>query len=70
MTKILVTAAVACALTGLIGYLLLWKHRGGQYLLIDYLCVPARLRGCGIGKPHGTDTPVVFARCVCAVIAL
>ena len=42
-----------------IGYLLLWKHRGGRYLLIDYLCVPARLRGCGIGANLLRD---VFAR--------
>ena len=32
-----------------IGYVLLWKHSGGKYLLIDYLCVPSRLRNGGIG---------------------
>jgi len=32
-----------------VGYVLLWKHRNGKYLLIDYLCVPARLRNGGIG---------------------
>ena len=32
-----------------VGYVLLWKHSGGSYLLIDYLCVPARLRNGGIG---------------------
>lgn len=34
---------------GAMGYLLLWKHRDGRYLLIDYLCVPARRRNGGIG---------------------
>ena len=32
-----------------LGYLLLWKHRDGRFLLIDYLCVPARRRNGGIG---------------------
>lgn len=32
-----------------LGYALLWKHGGGKYLLIDYLCVPARLRNGGVG---------------------
>ena len=32
-----------------LGYLLLWKHRDGKVLLIDYLCVPARRRNGGIG---------------------
>ena len=31
------------------GYILLWKHLDGRYLLIDYLCVPARRRNDGIG---------------------
>ena len=31
------------------GYILLWKHLDGRYLLIDYLCVPARRRNGGIG---------------------
>lgn len=31
------------------GYMLLWKHRDGRYMLVDYLCVPARLRGRGTG---------------------
>lgn len=32
-----------------LGYILLWKHRDGRYILIDYLCVPASRRGGGIG---------------------
>lgn len=32
-----------------LGYILLWKHEGGRYLLIDYLCVPAGRRNGGIG---------------------
>lgn len=32
-----------------LGYILLWKHRDGRYILIDYLCVPARRRNGGIG---------------------
>ena len=31
------------------GYIFLWKHTGGQYILIDYLCVPAGRRSNGIG---------------------
>ena len=32
-----------------LGYLLLWKHRDARFLLIDYLCVPAKRRNGGIG---------------------
>lgn len=32
-----------------LGYILLWKHEDGRYLLIDYLCVPAGRRSGGIG---------------------
>ncbi|MDE6997363.1 MAG: hypothetical protein K2P04_05770 [Oscillospiraceae bacterium] len=32
-----------------LGYILLWKHKGGRYLLIDYLCVPAGHRNGGTG---------------------
>lgn len=32
-----------------LGYILLWKHENGQYILIDYLCVPAGRRNGGIG---------------------
>ncbi len=32
-----------------IGYILLWKHPDGRYILIDYLCVPAGRRNGGIG---------------------
>ena len=32
-----------------LGYVLLWRHTGGRYLLVDYLCVPAARRGGGIG---------------------
>ena len=32
-----------------VGYILLWKHPDGQYILIDYLCVPAKRRNGGIG---------------------
>lgn len=31
------------------GYILLWKHPDGRYILIDYLCVPAGQRGGGLG---------------------
>lgn len=31
------------------GYIFLWKHPDGRYILIDYLCVPAKKRGGGIG---------------------
>ena len=31
------------------GYVLLWRHEDGRYILIDYLCVPARMRNQGIG---------------------
>ncbi len=31
------------------GYIFLWKHTGGRYILIDYLCVPAGRRNGGIG---------------------
>lgn len=32
-----------------LGYVLLWKHEDGQFVLIDYLCVPSRQRNRGIG---------------------
>ena len=32
-----------------LGYILLWKHEDGRYILIDYLCVPAGRRNGGIG---------------------
>lgn len=32
-----------------LGYALLWRHEDGRYILIDYLCVPARMRNRGIG---------------------
>lgn len=32
-----------------LGYVLLWRHRDGKHILIDYLCVPARQRNRGIG---------------------
>lgn len=32
-----------------LGYVLLWRHEDGRYFLIDYLCVPARMRNAGIG---------------------
>ena len=32
-----------------LGYVLLWKHVDGRFLLIDYLCVPAGRRSGGIG---------------------
>ena len=32
-----------------LGYILLWKHEDGRYILIDYLCVPAGRRNSGIG---------------------
>ena len=31
------------------GYIFLWKHPDGKYILIDYLCVPAGKRNGGIG---------------------
>lgn len=31
------------------GYIFLWKHPDGRYILIDYLCVPAGKRNGGIG---------------------
>lgn len=31
------------------GYILLWKHPDGSYILIDYLCVPSGRRNGGIG---------------------
>jgi len=33
----------------LLGYILLWKHEDGRFILIDYLCVPAGQRNGGIG---------------------
>ena len=33
----------------MLGYILLWKHADGRYILIDYLCVPAGRRNGGIG---------------------
>ena len=41
-----------CLLDGdqAVGYVLLWKHpEDRRYILVDYLCVPARLRSGGIG---------------------
>lgn len=32
-----------------LGYILLWKHADGRFILIDYLCVPASRRNTGIG---------------------
>ena len=32
-----------------LGYALLWRHKDGRYILIDYLCVPASQRNRGIG---------------------
>lgn len=32
-----------------LGYALLWRHEDGKYILLDYLCVPARQRNRGIG---------------------
>ena len=32
-----------------LGYVLLWRHRDGRYILIDYLCVPVGMRNRGIG---------------------
>lgn len=34
---------------GVLGYVLLWRHEDGKYVLVDYLCVPARQRNRGIG---------------------
>ena len=31
------------------GYILLWKHEDGRYVLVDYLCVPAGKRNGGTG---------------------
>lgn len=31
------------------GYILLWKHSDGRYILIDYLCVPSGRRNGGVG---------------------
>ena len=31
------------------GYVLLWKHSDGRFILVDYLCVPARRRNGGMG---------------------
>ena len=31
------------------GYICLWKHPDGRYILVDYLCVPARRRNGGMG---------------------
>ena len=33
----------------ILGYALLWRHRDGRYILIDYLCVPASMRNRGVG---------------------
>lgn len=33
----------------MVGYILLWKHSGGRFILIDYLCVPAGRRNGGVG---------------------
>lgn len=33
----------------ILGYILLWKHEDGRYMLIDYLCVPAGRRNGGVG---------------------
>lgn len=32
-----------------LGYILLWKHEDGRYILVDYLCVPAGRRNGGVG---------------------
>ncbi len=32
-----------------LGYILLWKHEDGRYVLVDYLCVPAGKRNGGTG---------------------
>ena len=31
------------------GYICLWKHPDGRYILVDYLCVPAGRRNGGMG---------------------
>ncbi len=31
------------------GYILLWKHSGQHFILVDYLCVPAGRRNGGTG---------------------
>ena len=31
------------------GYVLLWKHSDGRFILVDYLCVPAGRRNGGTG---------------------
>ena len=33
-----------------LGYALLWRHRDGRFILLDYLCVPAGRRNGGIGS--------------------
>lgn len=33
-----------------LGCALLWKHRDGRYLLLDYLCIPADKRNLGLGS--------------------
>lgn len=33
----------------ILGYALMWRHRDGRYVLLDYLCVPTRKRNGGIG---------------------
>lgn len=33
----------------ILGYILLWKHEDGRYMLIDYLCVPSGKRNGGVG---------------------
>ncbi len=33
----------------ILGYMLVWRHSGGRYALIDYFCVPAGKRGRGTG---------------------
>lgn len=32
-----------------LGYILLWKHEDGRYMLVDYLCVPSGKRNGGVG---------------------
>lgn len=32
-----------------LGYALLWRHKDGKHILLDYLCVPAAQRNRGIG---------------------
>lgn len=33
----------------ILGYILLWKHEDGRYMLVDYLCVPSGRRNGGVG---------------------